>query len=67
VESKFRAMGDRKLQNIHEMEIDELIFGVIVGEVSAKVPGFFSSLSPNFLNPAFLDSPDRTPAKPLNN
>jgi hypothetical protein len=63
MKSKFRAMGNRELQNIYKMKMDELISGVIVGEIGAGVPKLFSFLLFNFLDPAFLDSPDRTLAK----
>jgi hypothetical protein len=55
VENKLRAIGDRELQNIQEMEIDELISGVPLLEGE----------DPTDPSLALLGSAGNIPAEPL--
>jgi hypothetical protein len=75
VEDKLRAISNRELRNIQEIEIDELISGVIIEKVDkmlsetpvkpAEILNPFSPRSSSFLNFALLGSPNKIPAKSL--
>jgi hypothetical protein len=58
-------MSNRKIKNILDLKIDEMLSRVPVKP--AKILNPFSSRSSSFLNLALLDSFNKIPAKPLGN
>jgi hypothetical protein len=58
-------MGNRKIKNILNLEIDKMLFKAPVKP--AEILNLFLSRSPSFLNPALLGSSNRTLIEPLGN
>jgi hypothetical protein len=65
VKKKLRVFNDRELQNIHEIEINEILSRALVKPAEILNP--FSLRFSSFFDFALLGFPDRTPIEPLGN